>query len=70
MSLIKDGHWHTLEEVTKKAKLPKPKTHKILEFLTDYNFVDFDGEQKKVKVTTSLLKFLRGAKRAKNASSL
>lgn len=59
VSLIKNGQWHTLEDVIKKAELPKIKTSKILELLADYNFICLDREHKKVKVTPSLMKFLK-----------
>jgi len=59
IDLIKNGQWHTLEDITNKAKLPKLKTDKILEFLADYNFIDLDSGHGKVKVTSSLMKFLK-----------
>ena len=59
MDIIKNGQWHTLEDIINKTKLPKPKTNKILEFLANYNFIDLDSKHKKVKVTHSLMKFLK-----------
>lgn len=59
VDLIKNGQWHTLEDIINKAKLPKPKTNKILEFLANYNFIDLDNEHKKVKASPSLTKFLK-----------
>jgi len=59
VGLIKDGQWHTLENIINKAKLPKLKTHKILEFLANYNFINLDSEHEKAKVTPSLMKFLK-----------
>ncbi|MFQ6063884.1 MAG: hypothetical protein ACE5L6_00230 [Candidatus Bathyarchaeia archaeon] len=58
VSLIKDDQWHTLEDIIKKTKLPQSQTNKILEFLTNYNFIDYDPKHEKVKVTPSLMKFL------------
>jgi len=59
IDIIKNGQWHTLADIINKAKLSEPKTNKILEFLTNYNFIDLDSEHKKVKVTLSLMKFLK-----------
>lgn len=59
ISLIKNGQWHTLEDIINKAKLPQPKTKEILQFLADHNFIDLDNEQRRTKVTMSLAKFLK-----------
>jgi len=59
VDLIKDGQWHTLEDIVTKATLPELKTNKILEFLADYNFIHLDSRHKKAKVTHSLMKFLK-----------
>jgi len=59
VDLIKNGQWHTLEDIANKVELPKPKTNKILEFLANYNFINLDSEHKKAKVTLSLMKFLK-----------
>jgi len=59
VDIIKNGQWHTLKDITNKAKLPKPKTNRILEFLANYNFIHLDSRHKKVKVTLSLMKFLK-----------
>lgn len=59
VSLIGDGQWHDLEEIGTKSRLPKPVISKILEFLASYQFVDFDGQRKTVRITSSLSKFLK-----------
>jgi len=59
VSLIKNGQWHSLEDVTEKTELPEIKTNEILQFLANYNFIDLDRERKKVKVTPSLMEFLK-----------
>jgi len=59
VDIIKNGQWHTLKDIINKAKLPKPKTHKILEFLANYNFIHLDSEHEKAKVSPSLMKFLK-----------
>jgi len=58
VGLIKDGQWHTVKDIINKAKLPKLKTNKILEFLANYNFIGLDSEHEKAKVSPSLTKFL------------
>jgi len=59
VGLIEDGQWHTVKNIINKAKLPKLKTHKILEFLANYNFINLDNEHEKAKVSPSLMKFLK-----------
>lgn len=59
VAIIKNGQWYTLEDIHNKAKLPKPKTNKILQFLANYSFIDFDREHKKAKLSSSLTKFLK-----------
>jgi len=59
VDLIKNGQWHTLEDIINKAKLPKLKTNKILEFLANYNFIHLDSRCKKAKVSPPLIKFLK-----------
>lgn len=59
VSIMKNGQWHTLEDVTKKTELPEIKTNEILQFLANYNFIDLDREHKKVKVTPSLMEFFK-----------
>jgi len=59
VGLIEDGQWHTLKDIINKAKLPKLKTNKILEFLANYNFINLDSEHEEAKVSPSLMKFLK-----------
>ena len=59
VDIIKNGQWHTIEDVVKKTELPKLKTNKILEFLANYNFIDLDSEHEKVKASPSLMKFFK-----------
>ena len=59
MRLIKDGQWHTLEDIERQSKLPKFKTSKIVEFLANYHFIDLNSKHQKARVTPSLEKFLK-----------
>ena len=58
VALINNGQWHPLEEIINKSKLQKAKANKILQFLTDFNFITVDSKKKKARTTRSLLKFL------------
>ena len=58
ISLIKDGQWHTLEDIIRQSKLPKFKTSKILEFLANYDFIDLNNKHQKAKVAPSLERLL------------
>ena len=52
-----DGKWHGLEEINEEVRLPKRKFEEIIEFFTEYRFVKLDKENRRVKLTPSILAF-------------
>ena len=56
--LLKDSKWHDLDEITQKVALPHAKLEQVVNFLTEYDFVQLDPNPRKVKLTPQLLKFL------------
>jgi len=58
VALLQNGQWHPLDDLITKTKLPKAQTHRILQFLTAYNLITLDRQQRQAKITPSLLKFL------------
>jgi len=46
-----DGKWHQVDEIVKEADLPESKVKKILDFLAEFKFIEFDEGKKKGKAT-------------------
>ena len=46
-----DGKWHEVEEIAKEVALPESKVKKILDFLAEFKFIEFDEGKKKSKAT-------------------
>lgn len=40
-----DGKAHKVDEVAKAVSLPKYKVRKVLGFLAEFNFIEYDGEK-------------------------
>jgi len=59
VALLQNGQWHPLNDILTKTNLPKTKTTQILQFLTAYNFITLDRQQRTARITPSLLKFLK-----------
>jgi predicted transcriptional regulator len=57
--LLEDGKWHDIKEAMEKANLQEFKVEIIYGFLAEYAFIDFNNEQKKAKLTSTTLKFIR-----------
>jgi hypothetical protein len=57
-SLLKDGKWHTLKELTQKSGIPHSRIDSLFQFLSDSSFVIFDKIQMKVKLSKTFLSFL------------
>lgn len=46
-----DGKWHEIGEIAEEVALAKSKVRKILDFLAEFKFIEFDGEKKKSRAT-------------------
>lgn len=57
--LLKDGKWHELEEITEKAALPKFKAELVVSFLGEYDFIQLNKNDRRVKLQPSTLKFIK-----------
>ena len=55
---LKDGKWHSIEEITEKMGLSKTKTEIALEFLSKYNFIQRRKDDTKAKLQSSTQKFI------------
>jgi DNA-binding IclR family transcriptional regulator len=56
--LLKDGRWHDLEEITKKLALPKNKAELAASFLAEYDFIQLNKNDRRVKLQPSTLEFV------------
>jgi len=60
--LLADGKWHDMREVIDNSRLHDLKVKMFLDFLSEYDFVELDKKQQKVKLTPSLNKFFKKIK--------
>ncbi len=59
IELLKDGKWHTVEELSQKTKLHEFKLAVLFDFLADYSFLRIDKRDRKAKLSRVFLEFLR-----------
>jgi len=57
--LLQDGDWHDWQEIAKKFGLKESKAETILDFLTEYSFIQLSEDRKKVKLQPMMLKFIK-----------
>ena len=62
LDLLRNGEWHELREIAEKAQLHEVKVEIITSFLAEYNFLKFDKEEKKTKLSPQLQLFLKKIK--------
>jgi predicted transcriptional regulator len=58
LELLSDGKWHEIDELLVSVKLTEQKFRQVTEFLDKYGFVEFDHENRKVKVNKDFRKLL------------
>jgi DNA-binding IclR family transcriptional regulator len=58
LELLSDGKWHEIDELLVRVKLTEQKFHDVTEFLDKYGFVEFDHENRKVKINKDFRKLL------------
>ncbi|MDH5443205.1 MAG: hypothetical protein OEX16_02730 [Hadesarchaea archaeon] len=46
-----DGKWHDVEEIAKEVALPESKVKRVLDFLAEFKFIEFEGEKRGGKAT-------------------
>jgi DNA-binding IclR family transcriptional regulator len=61
--LLKDGEWHELEEIAEKAEIPKVKAEMVVSFLGEYDFIQINEDQKRLKIKQAILKFFNEIQR-------
>ena len=63
LGLLKDGEWHTLEEITTKASLAQLSAQILMSFLATHHFLEVNEEQRKLKLTPLTLEFVNDIQR-------
>lgn len=46
-----DGKWHEINEIANEVALPESKVKKILDFLVEFKFIEFEGIKREGKAT-------------------
>ena len=68
LDLLKDGKWHTMNEVMEKSRLNEFKAETVMSFLAEYSFIQQDKEHKKARLTPPTLDFLESIQRVEEES--
>lgn len=55
---VNDGKWHNIEEIKEEMGISKTKTEIVLEFLSEYNFIQLNKEHTKAKIKKSTRNFI------------
>jgi len=63
LEALMDGKWYDLIEIVRKFRLHEFTIGMIMSFLAQYNFIDYDTQRQKVKLTHSVLNFLKKIQR-------
>jgi len=59
LTLLQDGEWHPIAEITQKTKLNQTKIQLITNFLARYNLIRMNKTQQKAKLTPPTHKFIK-----------
>jgi len=68
--LLKDGEWHDLEEIAEKAEITKVKAEMVVNFLSEYDFVQVNKSLEKVKLKQSIIEFFDEIQRIEQEDAL
>jgi DNA-binding IclR family transcriptional regulator len=58
LDFLNAGRWQSLEEVTAGCSLPECKVRLVLNFLSQFNFIQMDEEKQKIKLSSNMLNFV------------
>lgn len=59
LNVLKNGEWHGLVEISEKTGLNGLKVKLVTNFLAEYNFIELDAKEKRTRLTSELLNFIR-----------
>ena len=58
LEYIKTGGWIAVEEISEQIDLAEEQSIKILDFLSEFEFIKFDADKKKIRITDLGKRFL------------
>ncbi len=58
LEYVKTGGWIVIEEINKQVAIAPEKSIKILNFLSEFGFVEFDSDNTRIRITDLGEKFL------------
>ena len=59
VELLKDGKWHTVEEISQKTSLHEFKIEILTGLLADYSFIEYNKKERKAKSSKIFAEFLK-----------
>jgi hypothetical protein len=59
LELLRNGQWHELKEITEKTQLRELKIQLITSFLIEYDFLEYDKDKKKIRLSPTVRAFLK-----------
>lgn len=66
LEALKDGKWHTIREISQEARMPEFKIEIIADFLADYSFLELNKKERRAKVSSIFLDFLKNTRPLSN----
>lgn len=58
LNLLKTGEWYSLQEVIDGCLLPESKVKLVLKFLNQFNFIEINDKEQKVRLRSQTFSFL------------
>jgi hypothetical protein len=68
--LLRDGEWHDLKEITENVAWSKFKVKIAINFLGEYDFIQLNKKEEKIRLQPSILKFLENIQRIEREEQL
>jgi len=68
--ILDDGDWHKLTEVAEKTGTQKSKVELISSFLANYDFLEFDKNSGKIRLSAQVQIFLEKIRKAEQEQGL
>lgn len=62
LDLLEDGLWHKVSEIGEKSGLHEFKLEILANFLAEYDFMELDEVERKVRLAVSVVDFLKKVK--------
>lgn len=70
LHILKDGEWHSLDDIAEKSGLRNAQVKIIMNFLAEYNLVLSSKGHLRVKVSASMLNFLNEIQKVEETENL